>query len=102
MGKAAENERIKLGATWYNNLSVALTFTGVLIPVFSLYKAENFQLLDDWLSLRSVPTSPQGMQLVLSLVAVCGRFGPQPLSPPLGPNLQSRLPHTRPKTKNRL
>jgi hypothetical protein len=52
MGKAAENERIKLGATWYNNLSVALTFTGVLIPVFSLYKAENFQLLDDWTSGR--------------------------------------------------
>jgi hypothetical protein len=74
MGKAAENERIKLGATWYNNLSVALTFTGVLIPVLSLYKAENFQLLGDWLSLRSLPTSLQGTQLVLSVVAVCGAF----------------------------
>jgi hypothetical protein len=34
MGKTAENERIKLTATFYNNLSVALFFGGVLIPTF--------------------------------------------------------------------
>jgi hypothetical protein len=71
MGKAAGNERIRLRATWYNNLSVALTFTGVLLPVFSLYKAENFQLLDDWVSRRTLPTSVQSAQLVLSAAAVC-------------------------------
>ena len=30
MGKAAENERIKLRATFYNNLGVGLTLVGVL------------------------------------------------------------------------
>jgi hypothetical protein len=34
MGKTAENERIKLTAMFYNNLSVALFFGGVLIPTF--------------------------------------------------------------------
>ena len=74
MGKAAENERIKLGATWLNNLSVGLTFTGVLIPVFSLYKVDNFQLLDDWTSGRSHPTLAQGLQLFLALAAFCLSF----------------------------
>jgi hypothetical protein len=32
MGKAAENERIKLRATFYNNLAVGLALAGVLIP----------------------------------------------------------------------
>jgi hypothetical protein len=32
MGKAAENERIKLRATWFNNVSVGLFITGVLVP----------------------------------------------------------------------
>jgi uncharacterized membrane protein YidH (DUF202 family) len=71
MGKTADNERIKLRATWYNNLSIALTFTGVLIRVFSLYKVQNFLLLDDWTSGRSHPTVVQVLQLVLTLVAFC-------------------------------
>jgi hypothetical protein len=36
MGKAAENERIKLRATWFNNLSVGLTVAGVLVPYLAL------------------------------------------------------------------
>jgi hypothetical protein len=36
MGKAAENERIRLKANWYNNLSVGLTLGGVLIPYLIL------------------------------------------------------------------
>lgn len=71
MGKAAENERIKLTAAWFNNVSVGLTLTGVLIPVFSIYKVDNFQLLDDWTSGRSHPTGLQGMQFLIAFVAVC-------------------------------
>jgi hypothetical protein len=36
MGKAAENERIKLGATFYNNLAVGLTITGLFVPYLTL------------------------------------------------------------------
>jgi hypothetical protein len=36
MGKAAENERIKLGATFYNNLAVGLTITGLIVPYLTL------------------------------------------------------------------
>jgi hypothetical protein len=68
MGKAAYNERIKLLATWYNNVSVGLTLTGVLIPVFSLL--ENFQAFDDLTTGRSHPTLLQGLQFVVA----CGAF----------------------------
>jgi hypothetical protein len=36
MGKAAENERLKLRATWYNNISVGLTVAGVAIPYLTV------------------------------------------------------------------
>jgi hypothetical protein len=36
MGNAAENERLKLKATFYNNLSVGLFLGGLLIPYLSL------------------------------------------------------------------
>ncbi|SDA12969.1 hypothetical protein SAMN02799622_00869 [Methylobacterium sp. UNC378MF] len=32
MGKAADNERKKLKATWYNNLSIGLMLGGIFIP----------------------------------------------------------------------
>jgi hypothetical protein len=32
MGKATDNEQLKLRATWYNNVSVGLFVTGVAIP----------------------------------------------------------------------
>jgi hypothetical protein len=32
MGKAADNERIKLQATWLNNVSVGLAVAGVFVP----------------------------------------------------------------------
>ena len=47
MGKAAENEGIKLRAAWFNNASVGLTLTGFIVPFFSLFRAENSQLLID-------------------------------------------------------
>jgi hypothetical protein len=36
MGKAAETERIRLRATWFNNVSIALFITGILVPYLAL------------------------------------------------------------------
>jgi amino acid permease len=36
MGKAADNERIKLNATWFNNASVGLALGGALVPYLAL------------------------------------------------------------------
>jgi hypothetical protein len=38
MGKAAENERIKLRATRFNNISVGLFLAGVLIPYLAFVR----------------------------------------------------------------
>jgi hypothetical protein len=35
MGKAADNERIKLKAMFYNNMNVGLWLVGVLYPVLN-------------------------------------------------------------------
>ena len=49
MGKAAENERIKLKATWINNVSVGLFLGGFVIPYLALFqRSEPQQYLDDW------------------------------------------------------
>src|SRR5437879_2219446 len=51
MGKAAFNERFKLAATYWNNISAGLTLTGLIIP----YLALNYWIVDliawvpDWL-----------------------------------------------------
>jgi hypothetical protein len=36
MGKAAENERVKLRATFHNNIGVGLTLVGVLFPTLNV------------------------------------------------------------------
>jgi hypothetical protein len=36
MGKAARNERLKLEATFYNNIAVGLGLAGVFLPVLSI------------------------------------------------------------------
>jgi hypothetical protein len=36
MGKAADNEQLKLRANWYNNASVGLTVAGVAIPYLTV------------------------------------------------------------------
>ena len=38
MGKAADNERLKLRATFFNNLSVACFVTGLFIPYLALLR----------------------------------------------------------------
>ena len=72
MGKAAYNERIKLIAAWDNNLSVGLALAGFFVPFFSAYKAENYQLFDDWIRGRSQPTTLEVEHLLFAVVALCG------------------------------
>jgi hypothetical protein len=43
MANATDNERIKLLATYYNNISVGLTVTVVFIPLLSVFN--NFAAL---------------------------------------------------------
>lgn len=40
MGKTADNERIKLRATYYNNISVGVAVAGVLVPCLVLYNQQ--------------------------------------------------------------
>ena len=35
MGKAADNEKIKLTATFYNNVAVGATITGSIVPLLA-------------------------------------------------------------------
>jgi hypothetical protein len=39
MGKAADNERIKLRATFFNNIAVGLSITGVLVPYLAFIQS---------------------------------------------------------------
>jgi hypothetical protein len=52
MGKAAENERIKLKATFFNNVSVGLTVTGVFVPYLAFLQSGqlNSQVVHDFLA----------------------------------------------------
>jgi hypothetical protein len=38
MGKAAENERIKLRPTRFNNLSVGISLGGIIIPYLAIFQ----------------------------------------------------------------
>jgi hypothetical protein len=38
MGKAADNERIKLDAAFYNNIAVGTVIAGVLAPYFAFFQ----------------------------------------------------------------
>jgi len=37
MGKAADNERAKIRATFWNNMAVGLSMTGLVLPYISIY-----------------------------------------------------------------
>jgi hypothetical protein len=38
MGKVADNERIKLRATFYNNIAVGLWVAGALVPYIAIFR----------------------------------------------------------------
>ena len=37
MGKAAKNESLKLSATYYNNISIAIVVAGTFVPLYSAF-----------------------------------------------------------------
>ena len=45
MGKAARNERVKLDATFLNNLAVGLVLAGIFLPLFSLFRSTPDEIL---------------------------------------------------------
>lgn len=47
-GKTARNELIKLRATYYNNVSVALFVTGFVVPYFAI--VQRFSEVNAWLA----------------------------------------------------
>jgi hypothetical protein len=43
MGKAANNEKIKLRAMFYNNIAVTFVLTGVVVPLFTVLYTEELR-----------------------------------------------------------
>jgi hypothetical protein len=76
MGKAAFNERLKLAATYWNNLAAGLTLTGLIIP----YLALNYWIVDliawvpDWLAGLAKPSDPAIVAAVSTLVATVAAY----------------------------
>jgi hypothetical protein len=71
MGKAAENERIKLKATYFNNLAVGLALAGVFVPYLAF--AQTWQpihgfpaILYDWVGDEQVHTKILAVLIALS------------------------------------
>jgi hypothetical protein len=50
MGKAARNERLKINATFLNNISAGIALTGWLIPIFS-FMTKNLTIPADGLAI---------------------------------------------------
>ena len=55
MGKAAEIERIKLRATFYNNIAVGATITGAIVP-FLAHARELLQKDDEFTTTEMIVT----------------------------------------------
>jgi len=76
MGKAAFNERLKLAATYWNNISAGLTLTGLIIP----YLALNYWIVDliawvpDWLDGQARLSDPAIVAAVSTLVATVAAY----------------------------
>jgi hypothetical protein len=63
MGKAADNEKIKLRAVFYNNIAVGLCIAGAIAPIFSVIEAESPSEL-----FSLVPSLKELLALVLAFV----------------------------------
>ena len=76
MGKAAFNERLKLAATYWNNLFAGLMLTGIILP----YLALNYWIVDlivwvpDWLDGQAKLSDPAIVAAVSTLVATVGAY----------------------------
>jgi len=76
MGKTADNERIKLQATYYNNISVGLYLAGCILPMLTaLTKAANFGVwLDGLLQGDKVPSTIELLALAAAIIGISIAF----------------------------
>jgi hypothetical protein len=66
MGQASDNERIKLAATFINNLGVGIALAGGLIPLFLVIQAmDRNELLSFYVSTKN---------LQIALASTCAVF----------------------------
>ena len=76
MGKAADNERIKLRATYYNNVSVGLLLAGGLIPYLAFFRDAGefeFRFSQMWNGIAPV-TDAELKKLIGGAMAVIAAF----------------------------
>jgi hypothetical protein len=66
MGRAADNEAIKLRAAWLNNASVGLIVGGVFLPYLQLFTADKYEVFHDWMEGRLHPSPEQWLKLVFA------------------------------------
>jgi nitrate reductase NapE component len=71
MGKAADNERIRLKAMFYNNMSVGLWLVGVLYPVLNSLAAVGKFLFAFWFG-QVAWSSDSVLQFIIGLVVFVG------------------------------
>jgi len=76
MGKTADNERIKLQATYYNNISVGLYLASCILPMLAaLTKAANFGVwLDGLLQGDKVPSTIELLALAAAIIGISIAF----------------------------
>jgi hypothetical protein len=76
MGKAAENERIKLRATFLNNIAVGLAITGILVPYLTFIQGASslyFRVIfDDFLAGNITQLRPAALKLFAMFLAAHG------------------------------
>jgi hypothetical protein len=72
MGKASDNERIKLGATYLNNIAVGIILAGGLIPLFLVVQAlERNEIIGFYISTKHLQIALASTCAVL--VGLCFR-----------------------------
>jgi len=72
MGKAADNERIKLRATFFNNLSIGLFLAGFIVPYLTaMGKADEIeQFFRDWLQTGPQLSDPQVRTILIAVLPI--------------------------------
>ena len=72
VGKAAENERVKLEATFLNSIAVGLVLTGVLIPCLVIYRHPElltYALAGNFTQILTPRRVASGVGVIISLCA---------------------------------
>ena len=71
MGKAAKNERLKLRATFCNNVAVGLLVAGGALPYFAVISRALSTTLEGGWSYRFTPSEWNGLMLPAIVAAAC-------------------------------